>query len=181
MPEPQPATASFCARAWRKGSMKSALGASALLLLLLLLAGCVTPAAQAPAPAAEAEAPPRNALGERVTYYAGIYDVPESLINRSIRRESGFNSTLRRGPYWGLMQLRLDTARSMGYRGPDRGLLDADTNLKYGVAYLSNAYLVGGRNPDRALALYSSGYYYEARRKGLLGQLRTARSEEPPQ
>jgi len=35
--------------------------------------------------------------------------------------------------------------------------------------------------PDRALALYSSGYYYEARRKGLLGQLRTARSEEPPQ
>ena len=163
--------------------MKSALGTSAL--LSLLLAGCVTPDAQAPAPAAapaaEAEAPPRNALGERVTYYARIYDVPESLIDRSILRESGFNPTLRRGPYWGLMQLRLDTARSMGYRGPSRGLLDADTNLKYGVAYLSNAYLVGGRNPDRALALYSSGYYYEARRKGLLGQLRTARSEEPPQ
>ena len=177
MPEPQPATASFCARAWRKGSMKSALGASAL--LSLLLAGCVTPDAQAPA--AKADALPRNALGERVTYYAGIYDVPESLIDRSIRRESGFNPTLRRGPYWGLMQLRLDTARSVGYRGPTRGLLDADTNLKYGVAYLSNAYLVGGRNPDRALALYSSGYYYEARRKGLLGQLRTARSEEPPQ
>ena len=107
--------------------MKSALGASAV--LSLLLAGCVTPDAQAPAPAAapaaEAEAPPRNALGERVTYYAGIYDVPESLIDRSIRRESGFNPTLRRGPYWGLMQLRLDTARSVGYRGLARGLLDA--------------------------------------------------------
>ena len=76
---------------------------------------------------------------------------------------------------------RLDTARGVGYRGPAHGLLDADTNLKYGVAYLSNAYLVGDHNPDRALALYSSGYYYEARRKGLLGQLRTARSEEPPQ
>ena len=78
------------------------------------------------------------------------------------------------------MQLRLDTARSMGYRGPARGLLDADTNLKYGVAYLSNAYVVGARNPERALALYSSGYFYEARRKGLLDQLKTARRDEPP-
>ena len=60
------------------------------------------------------------------------------------------------------------------------GLLDADTNLKYGVAYLSNAYVVAERNPDRALALYSSGYFYEAKRKGLLDQLRTARSEELP-
>ena len=90
----------------------------------------------------EAEAPPRNVLGKRVTYYAGIYDVPESLINRSIRRESGFNPMARRGPYWGLMQIRLDTARGVGYRGPAHGLLDADTNLKYAVAYLSNAYLV---------------------------------------
>jgi soluble lytic murein transglycosylase-like protein len=80
-------------RAWRKDSMKSALGASAL--LSLLLAGCVTPNAQAPT--AKANAPSRNALGERVIYYAGIYDVPESLINRSIRRESGFNPTARVG------------------------------------------------------------------------------------
>ena len=157
--------------------MKTALGAS--VLLSLWLAGCVTPDARIPAPAVEAEAPPRDPLGERVAHYAGLYDVPESLINRSIQRESGFNPTLRHGPYWGLMQIRLDTARSVGYRGPARGLLDADTNLKYGVAYLSNAYLVGGRNPDRALALYSSGYFYEAKRKGLLDQLRTARSEEP--
>ena len=54
------------------------------------------------------------------------------------------------------------------------------TNLKYGVAYLSNAYVVAERNPDRAVALYSSGYFYEAKRKGLLGQLTTARSDEPP-
>jgi soluble lytic murein transglycosylase-like protein len=62
----------------------------------------------------------------------------------------------------------------MGYRGPGRGLLDADTNLKYAVVYLSNAYVVAGGNPVRALALYASGYYYEARRKGLLNRLRTA-------
>ena len=58
----------------------------------------------------------------------------------------------------------------MGYRGPVRGLLDTDTNLKYGVAYLSNAYLVAGGDEDRALVLYTSGYFYEARRKGLLNR-----------
>jgi soluble lytic murein transglycosylase-like protein len=158
--------------------MKTALGASAL--LSILLGGCLTtPVAQAPP--AVAEAPPRNALGQRVAYYANIYDVPEALIDRSIQRESGFNPALRHGPYWGLMQLRLDTAQSMGYRGPARGLLDVETNLKYGVAYLSNAYVVADRNQDRALALYASGYFYEARRKGLLDQLRTARNDKTPE
>jgi soluble lytic murein transglycosylase-like protein len=153
----------------------------ALALIPLLLAGCATPPdSQAPAPSVGAEAPPPNALNERISYYAGVYDVPESLIHRSIRRESGYNPTAHHGPFWGLMQLRLDTARGMGYRGPARGLLDADTNLRYGVAYLSNAYVVAGGNPERALALYASGYFYEARRKGLLGRLRTAQGGQPP-
>jgi soluble lytic murein transglycosylase-like protein len=75
------------------------------------------------------------------------------------------------------MQIRLDTARGLGFRGPARDLLDADTNLKYAVAYLSNAYVVAGRNPDRALRLYASGYFYEARRKGVLDRLRTAQAD----
>ncbi len=144
-------------------------------LIPLLLAGCATsPDSQVSSRSAEAEGPPQNALSERISYYADVYDVPESLIHRSIQQESGYNPNRHIGPYWGLMQLRLDTARSMGYRGPARGLLDVDTNLNYAVAYLSNAYVVAGRNPERAIALYSSGYYYEARRKGLLDQLRTA-------
>jgi soluble lytic murein transglycosylase-like protein len=115
-------------------------------------------------------------MNERIAYYARVYDVPESLVHRSVLRESRYNPKLHAGPFWGLMQLRLDTARSLGYRGPAGGLLDADTNLRYGVAYLANAYVVAGRNPERALALYASGYYFEARRKGLLDQLRKAQS-----
>jgi soluble lytic murein transglycosylase-like protein len=152
--------------------MKSVL--CALALIPFLLAGCATPpGSQAPARSAIEELPP-DALNERISYYAGVYDVPESLIHRSILRESGYNPAAHRGPFWGLMQIRLDTARGMGYRGPARGLLDADTNLKYAVAYLSNAWLVAGGNPQRALAHYASGYFYEARRKGLLDRLRTA-------
>ena len=151
--------------------MKTAFGA--LALIPFVLAGCATPlTVQAHAPSAEA--PPQGALGERISHYALVYDVPEPLIHRLIERESGYNPAAHSGPFWGLMQLRLDTARSMGYRGPARGLLDADTNLKYGVAYLSNANLVAGGNPDRAIMLYASGYFYEARRKGLLNRLRTA-------
>jgi soluble lytic murein transglycosylase-like protein len=147
----------------------------ALTLIPLLLAGCATlPNAQAPGQSTAAEAPSSNALNERISYYARVYDVPESLIRRSIVRESGYNPAAHRGAFWGLMQIRFDTAQGMGYRGPARGLLDADTNLKFAVAYLSNAYLVAGGNPDRALALYASGYFYEARRKGLLDRLRTA-------
>jgi hypothetical protein len=44
----------------------------------------------------------------------------------------------------------------------------------YAVAYLANAYRVAGGNADRAVSLYSSGYYYVAKRQGMLGQLRKA-------
>ena len=147
----------------------------ALALISPLLAGCAAPP-EIPAPSDEAPLP-RSALDERIAYYAQVYDVPESMIRRSVQRESGFNPAAHHGPYWGLMQIRLETAQGVGYHGPAKGLLDADTNLKYAVAYLANAYLVAGRNPDRALRLYASGFYYEARRKGLLDKLTTAKDE----
>ena len=146
----------------------------ALAVLPLLLAGCATPP-EAPAP--QAELAPKGPLDERIAHYASLYEVPESLVHRSIRRESGYNPKARNGPYWGLMQIRVDTARGMGFRGPPRGLLDADTNLKYAVAYLSNAYVVAAGDPDRAISLYAGGYYYEARRKNLLERLRKAQDD----
>jgi soluble lytic murein transglycosylase-like protein len=150
----------------------------ALALIPLGLAGCLTTTDPELQATAEAEAPPLDPVSERISYYADRYEVPESLVRRSVQIESGFNPNSRHGPYWGLMQIRPETAKSMGYHGPARGLLDADTNLKYAVAYLSNAYVVAGENPDRALRLYAGGYFYEARRKGLLDKLRTAKEDE---
>ena len=139
-------------------------------------------AARCPSAGAGAELSPQNALDERIALLRQrLRRAGKFQIRRSIRRESGYNPTLHAGPYWGLMQIRLDTARGMGYRGPARGLLDADVNLKYCVAYLSNAYVVAGGNPDRALALYASGYFYEARRKGLLDRLKTAEAARTPE
>jgi soluble lytic murein transglycosylase-like protein len=106
-----------------------------------------------------------------ISQYSSRYGVPESLVHRVIKRESGYNPKARNGPYLGLMQIRHDTARSMGYSGSASGLLDAETNLKYAVKYLAGAYRVGGRDPDQAVRNYSRGYYYDAKRQGLLEEV----------
>jgi soluble lytic murein transglycosylase-like protein len=103
-----------------------------------------------------------------ISQYSARYGVPEDLVRRIIRRESNFNPAAYRAGNWGLMQIRHQTARTMGYRGPPKGLLDAETNLMFGVKYLAGAYLVAGGNAAKAMRLYRSGYYYEAKRKGLL-------------
>ena len=100
--------------------------------------------------------------------YAMQYGVPETLVRRVIKRESNYNpSAYNRGNY-GLMQIKHQTARTMGYKGGAKGLLDAETNLMFGVKYLAGAYLVAGGNETKTMKLYSRGYYYEAKRKGLL-------------
>ena len=111
------------------------------------------------------ETPQMRAL---IRKYAAIHDIPESLLHRVIQRESDYNPAARNGPYYGLMQILPATARTMGYRGTPSGLLDAETNLQYAGKYLRGAWLVSRRNESRAVMWYAKGYYYEAKRMGLL-------------
>ena len=55
---------------------------------------------------------------------AGTAGLPDSLVERIIRRESGGNSRAVHAGNYGLMQIRLGTARAMGYTGSAAGLLD---------------------------------------------------------
>jgi soluble lytic murein transglycosylase-like protein len=41
-------------------------------------------------------------------------------------------------------------------------------NLKYGVKYLRGAWLLSDGEHDTAIKWYASGYYYEAKRRGML-------------
>ena len=107
-------------------------------------------------------------MRRQIEHYANHYDVPTSLVQRIILRESDHNAQARNGRYYGLMQIDPRTAHTMGYRGHDDGLLDADTNLKYAVKYLKGAWLVSDGDQDEAMGWYASGYYYEAKKKGLL-------------
>lgn len=107
-------------------------------------------------------------LRQLINKYAAVHGIPVSLLHRVIIRESTHNPAARNGPYYGLMQILPQTARSMGYRGSPEGLLDAETNLKYAGRYLKGAWLVSGGNHDDAVKWYARGYYYEAKRLGLL-------------
>jgi soluble lytic murein transglycosylase-like protein len=103
-----------------------------------------------------------------INRYAKVHDIPPALLHRVIQRESGYNAGARNGPYYGLMQILPQTARTMGYRGTPQGLLDAETNLQYAGKYLRGAWLVSNGNQERAVMWYAKGYYYEAKRKGML-------------
>lgn len=111
------------------------------------------------------ETPELRAL---IRKWAAIHEIPETLLHRQIQRESGYNPAARNGPYWGLLQILPQTARTMGYKGAPEGLLNSDTNLQYAGKYLRGAWLVSGGNEDRAMMWFAKGYYYEAKRKGLL-------------
>jgi soluble lytic murein transglycosylase-like protein len=101
-----------------------------------------------------------------VAAQASANGVPASLVHRVIMRESRYNPrAVSRGNY-GLMQIRLGTARAMGYGGSAAGLLDAETNMTYAVRYLAGAYRAAGGNENRAVALYARGYYAEAKARG---------------
>ncbi len=109
-----------------------------------------------------------------IAKHAKANGVPEAFVHRIVMRESRYNPGVVRNRCYGLMQIKYATARSMGYSGEARGLLDPEVNLTYAVPYLANAYRLAEGNEDRAMALFSRGYYDRAKRKKRLGELRTA-------
>jgi soluble lytic murein transglycosylase-like protein len=128
------------------------------------------PAPGDPVPVTASGAP--QELSKLIKRYAGLYGVPESLVHRVVHRESKYDpKAYHKNGYWGLMQIKYSTAKSMGYDGKPEGLLDAETNLKYAIKYLRGAWLVADNKNDNAIKLYARGYYFDAKRKGMLDVL----------
>jgi soluble lytic murein transglycosylase-like protein len=100
-----------------------------------------------------------------VEKHARANHVPAELVHRVIVRESKYHAELiGRGGTIGLMQIKLATAKAMGYTGDAEGLRDPDTNLTYGVKYLAGAYRAAEGDHDRAMHYYAGGYYQAAKR-----------------
>jgi soluble lytic murein transglycosylase-like protein len=124
--------------------------------------------------------PEQGALAAMAARHAQMNGVPESLVHRVIMRESRYNPrAVSRGNY-GLMQIRLGTARAMGYTGSAAGLLDPETNMTYAVRYLAGAYQAAGGNPSRAVAYYASGYHGRAKQRVLTPPVADAFGRTPP-
>jgi soluble lytic murein transglycosylase-like protein len=125
---------------------------------------------------------PQAALAQHAQYdelvatHARANGVPEALVHRVIVRESGYRPGLvGRGGAIGLMQIKLATARGLGYSGDAAGLRDPETNLTYAVKYLAGAYRAAKGDYDRAVHYFAAGYYYVAKRQ----RLEHARHPEP--
>ena len=104
-------------------------------------------------------------LDSLIARHAAANNLPEALVRRIIKRESGGNPRVISKGNYGLMQIRLGTAHAMGYQGTAAGLLDADTNMTYAVKYLAGAYQAAGGNADRTVHYYAAGYYFAAKSK----------------
>lgn len=114
---------------------------------------------------ASAQAQSRAQYEAMVAAEAQANLVPEELVHRVIVRESKYHPQLiGRGGTIGLMQIKLATARGVGYTGDAAGLRDPQTNLTYGVKYLAGAYHAANGDHARAVSYYAGGYYYVAKR-----------------
>ncbi|WP_440642031.1 transglycosylase SLT domain-containing protein [Bradyrhizobium sp. PUT101] len=128
-----------------------------LRVVALLAAGSILPQA---AFAGEAE------YAAMVAAHARANGVPEALVHRVIMRESRYQPHLvGRGGTIGLMQIKLATARGVGYTGDAAGLRDPNTNLTYAVKYLAGAYRAANGDHARAVRYFAGGYYYAAKRQ----------------
>src|SRR5471030_268725 len=129
---------------------------------------------------------PETALAQHAEYdglvatHAKANGVPEALVHRVILRESRYQPHLvGRCGCIGLMQIKLSTARGLGYTGDAAGLRDPNTNLTYGVKYLAGAYRAAHGDHARAVHYYASGYYGAAKRARQAGSLGDARAQVP--
>jgi soluble lytic murein transglycosylase-like protein len=107
----------------------------------------------------------KAAYDEMVATHAKANGIPESLIHRIIVRESKYHASLiGRGGTIGLMQIKLGTARGLGFTGTAEELRDPNTNLTYAVKYLAGAFRAAGGDFNRSVSYYAGGYYYAAKR-----------------
>jgi hypothetical protein len=141
---------------WGPISMKRTLLSACALLAVLSLAS-------------EAQAQDRARYEKMIAKHAHANLVPEALVHRLIVRESKYNPGLiGHGGTIGLMQIKLATARGVGYTGDAEALRDPETNLAYGVRYLAGAYRAAGGDYDRAIRYFAGGYYYVAKQQRLV-------------
>ena len=131
---------------------------AALLLSLTALAACGTRPEPEVSHAAlhPGETPELRAL---IRKWAATYEIPESLLHRQIQRESGYNPGARNGPYYGLLQIQVQTARA------EEAMLAWQKAVLVAVQEVENSLLVRSQEAERGAALTLTA---EHRRRSLL-------------
>lgn len=91
--------------------------------------------------------------------HAAASGIPAAFARAVVRIESNFNpKATGRQREVGLMQIKYETARGIGFAGTREELYDPDTNLKWGMKYLAMAWKLGGATPCGAVLRYQAGH-----------------------
>lgn len=100
-----------------------------------------------------------GALSPLIDRYAAAYGVSSALARAVVRHASNFQPHMRgRAGEIGLMQIKLSTARAMGYSGSTQGLYEPATNIRYGMKYLAMAQKLGGGGICGTILRYNAGH-----------------------
>jgi soluble lytic murein transglycosylase-like protein len=108
-----------------------------------------------------------TAIEALVHEHAEANDVPPALALALVKVESSFNPKARgRNGEIGLLQIKPQTARAMGYKGSAKALYDAETNLAWGMKYLGKAHDLAGGDTCGTLLRYNAGLDAKRASKG---------------
>lgn len=145
-----------------------AVAIAASISLALFTAVSITPAVSAPTDdiaaveVASVEASPFSdqPFADLIAREASRAGVPVELAHAVVFIESSYrpNVTGRAGEI-GLMQIKLATARDMGFTGTRRELYEPANNLRYGLRYLAGAKARGGGTTSGTILKYNAGHY----------------------
>jgi soluble lytic murein transglycosylase-like protein len=95
-----------------------------------------------------------------IATHAAENGIPVQLAEAVVRHESNFNPRVTgRAGEIGLMQIKLQTARGLGYRGTRKGLYDPATNIAWGMKYLGAAARLAGGSECGTLSRYNAGLF----------------------
>ncbi|WP_156850744.1 lytic transglycosylase domain-containing protein [Bartonella refiksaydamii] len=91
--------------------------------------------------------------------FANKHNVPVNLAHAVVRVESNYKARTKGAVgEIGLMQIKLSTARGLGFNGSVQDLYDPATNLEYGMRYLARAYKLSGGNTCGTILKYNAGH-----------------------
>jgi soluble lytic murein transglycosylase-like protein len=110
---------------WHHRTALSVMKLSAPLLAVLLTTGCETVSRSAEPP-----------LHEMIRAAAVSHDISPEIALGLIDVESTFKHTAAKDGNYGLMQIRVATAKAMGFKGNLNELMTPENNVEYGLRYL---------------------------------------------
>ena len=100
-----------------------------------------------------------NGLRAIVDSYATAHGLPREFARAIVRVESSWNPELTGAAgEVGLMQIKFDTARYIGYEGTREQLYEPAINVRWGMKYLAGAWELGGGDHCQTVLRYQGGH-----------------------